>query len=463
MSSDVALEALLDALPLGVVAFDDAGRIRFLNGAARTLLRAPEDTTERAIAMDTLLCLDPTDASIPEVAYGPAESTPRLCVRLEELPGVLAGLRAVIVRPYASPNDVLGPHVAMLGHELRNPLAPLRLAARHLRESGAEPATACIAIERNVEQLARIVDDVLDTQQAAQGQIRLELAPTPLADSVADALSSCSPQFEDLQHSVSVDLEDLEGVVVNADRTRLVQALSNLLSNAATHTPRGGIVQIRGWIEDTTAHVSITDNGPGLSATSLETIFDIFARSVPPTQPASGGLGLGLGLSRHIIELHGGEVTAASPGLGLGSTFSVTLPNTSVLESLEPSAALPSAASAPLAILIVDDNEDAAAMLALVLESQGATCTVEHTGLAALKAAGAEQFDLAILDIGLPDIDGFEVARRAQTLKTRPIRVVALSGYGQQSDRDAAQAAGFDAYYVKPLQSDALTNLLCPA
>ncbi len=460
MSSPLALEPLLEALPLGIVAFDDSGRIHLVNGAARELLGIPQETTQPALPIGALLSIEPKAASIPSVAYGPAAIAPRVCVRLEELPDLLDGLRAVLVRPFASPSELLEPHVAMLGHELRNPLAPLRLAARHLREHGAEPAAACSAIARNVDQLSKIVDDLLDTQQAAQGQIQLELAPTLLADAVDDALSACSPLFEELEHTVSAELGSLEGVEVNADRTRLAQALSNLLSNAATHTPRSSLIKVRGWLEGSTGHVSITDSGPGLPEGSLESIFDTFARTTPPTQPAYGGLGLGLGLCRHIIELHGGEVSAHSPGLGQGSTFSLRLPNASMSTSHKRPQAPTSLAASPCVVLIVDDNEDAAAMLALVLESQGATCTVAHTGQAAVNAAGGVQFDLAIVDIGLPDIDGFEVARRVHALTTRPARLVALSGYGQQSDRDTAEAAGFDAYYVKPLRPEVLSTLL---
>ena len=443
------LEALVDALPLGVLVFDRGGRVHLVNRQAQTLL----DLNDPGAPVQDVLDVDPRAASVDTTCEG---------LVVEEVASPDPELRVVTVRPSTTPQDAIGPYVAMLGHELRNPLAPLRLAAAHLRNADVDRNEACAIIDRQVAHLARLVDDLLDTARLAHGRLVVERRRIQVLDTVRAALQSARARIEARSQTLHTDIEGLGDTELDADPVRLAQALTNLLANAAQYTPPHGTVHLRGRVERGAVVLEVEDDGRGIEPDALESIFDTFAQRNRSTSEPSAGLGLGLGLARRIVRLHGGTLHAESEGVGRGARFTMTLPGAAEPTERPPDAA-PSRPPMPVSrrsVLIIDDNEDAGAMLAVVLESQGARCNVVHSGEAAVEAMNAELYDVAVVDIGLPDIDGFEVARRIAASPTRPQRLVALSGYGQQRDRDAAAEAGFDDYYVKPLAAEALGELL---
>ncbi|MCR9159991.1 MAG: ATP-binding protein [Nannocystaceae bacterium] len=444
LSRDV-YEALVEAIPSAVVLFDDAGTVRVVNRRARALLGG----LDVGASIAAKLGIDPGAATI--------EAT-QSELSVEELEAPAPGLRLIAVHAPENAADELSRYVAVLGHELRNPLAPLRLAAEHILSDDADLEATSAIIDRQVAQMARLVDDLLDTARLERGKLRLAREPIRVLDAVESALQMSRPGLEAREHTLTVDLERLERVEVEADAARLSQALANLLSNATLYTPSRGVIELRGWVDDDArVHLEVKDNGQGIDADALSTIFDTFAQPQRADTP-SAGLGLGLGLSREIVRLHGGTLRASSPGRDRGACFEIILPGATTVSSVAPTAE-----PTPMthrSVLIVDDNEDAATMLSIVLGSQDIECTVVHNGEDALSAMASRRFDVAVVDIGLPDIDGLEVARRARGLDWCPDRLVGLSGYGQRSDHEAANEAGFDAYFVKPLAPDALGQLL---
>ena len=444
LSHDV-LEAMLDAVPAAVVLFDRTGTVHAASRAARELV----DQLAIGASVREVLEVDPEAVTLQT-------ALPSLTV--QELDSPAQGMRLIALQPSQRALSDLTRYIAMLGHELRNPLAPLRLAAEHLRSSDADIEQTTAIIERQVAQMARLVDDLLDTARLARGQLTLSRAPLRILDVVESALQMTRPGLDAQGHALEVEVQELGTVELEGDAARLSQALANILANATQYTPSGGNIELRGWVDDLDrVHLQVEDNGQGIETSVLETIFDAFAQPQRATSP-SAGLGLGLGLAREIARLHGGTLVASSQGLGLGARFELTLPGARVVRPITSPVVRP--VMSVRTVLIVDDNEDAADMLGIVLGSQGVDCTVVHTGDAALEEIASRRFDVAIVDIGLPDVDGLEVARRVSGSDSRPVRLVGLSGYGQPSDYEAATAAGFDAYFVKPLAPDAIDQLL---
>lgn len=436
------LEGLVEALPLGVVVFDRDGQVRVVNARALELLKLArgEHTVQEILGFDAEC--DPLPTHVEHAT-------------VTELSGLPKGLRAVALRPRSASDETLQHYVAMLGHELRNPLAPLRLAAKVLRDPNAEDQGATEAIDRQVSHLSRLVDDLLDTARFDRGQPNIVPRPMMLRRAIDAALEAAHPAIVEGGHVLETDLAEIDDLELEADAVRVTQALTNLLVNAATFTPEGGSIRVRGWVEDECARVRVEDDGRGIPPSVLESIFDAFSQLDPS---AHGGLGLGLGLARRIARAHDGTLQAQSDGVGKGARFTLSLPGAHA-RTRPPTPPPQPIPKMPRTVLIVDDNEDASAMLAVVLRSEGADCTVVHNGMQALEAMANFTFDVAVVDIGLPDIDGLEVARRCPA-EHRPARLVALSGYGQQRDKDAAAAAGFDDYYVKPLAVEAIHALL---
>lgn len=440
------LEALVDALPVGILVFDRSGRIHLGNSRALSLL----ETTDLDTSVRALLDIDPTVDALTTTTRG---------LELREFVIPDPDLRAVTLEPQPTTEDTLGPYVAMLGHELRNPLAPLRLAAAHLRNPEADRDEACAIVDRHTAHMSRLVDDLLDTARLVHGQLGVQEEWTPVLDAITAALQSVHEQIDARGHTLRTQVDGLVRIELYADPIRITQALTNLLTNAVRFTPDGGTIELRGWVDDGRVFLQVEDDGEGIAPDALESIFDTFAQRRRSTEHPTAGLGLGLGLAREIARLHGGTLHAQSEGLGKGARFTVTLPGTRT----NPAGSNTSTKAPTMSersVLIVDDNEDAGTMLALILRSHGASCTVVHTGRAAIDAVRAQRFDVVVVDIGLPDIDGFEVARQLHGSSHRPTRMVALSGYGQQRDRDAAAQAGFDAYFVKPLPADAIDALV---
>lgn len=357
--------------------------------------------------------------------------------------------------------------LAMLGHELRNPLAPIVTALQLMRLRGVDAAKKERAvIERQVQHLVALVDDLLDVSRVTQGKIELRKKVIELGEVVANAIETISPLIEGKLHHLTVDVV-ASGLPVQADPVRLRQVVANLLSNAAKYTEQGGQLRIAAWRQGEEVILTVSDNGIGISATTLPTIFDLFVQERQALSRSQGGLGLGLAIARSMMALHGGSVEAHSDGLGMGSTFTLRLPAYTQLES-----AAADAISAPgveaniamhqgLSILIVDDNEDAAHVLQDMLEIQGHKVKVVLNGPTALQLAPVFKPQVCLLDIGLPGMDGYELAQRLRQLPGGDaLRLFAVTGYGQSEDRRRAAEHGFDEHFVKPLDIARLNALL---
>ena len=359
--------------------------------------------------------------------------------------------------------------LAMLAHELRNPLAPISTAANLLRsvyagDPGQVRRTSEI-IGRQVSHMVHLVDDLLDVSRVTRGIIELDRRTIDLRHTVAAALEQVQPLMELKRQRLRTDLPESK-VLVEGDDKRLIQVLANLLGNAAKYTPEEGSVLLTVRIEGDAALMVVQDDGIGIAPELLPDVFGLFTQARRTPDRAEGGLGLGLALVKNLVELHGGQVAVASDGPGRGSTFTVTLPRLHAPPAPAPmpvQAAVPVAArrSASRDVLVVDDNVDAAASLALLLDAEGYRVQVEHAPAPALARVLAHPPGACILDIGLPDMDGRELARRirAQLQDDTPL-LIALTGYGSDADRALALQAGFDHYLVKPADMRRLAALL---
>ncbi len=353
--------------------------------------------------------------------------------------------------------------LAMLGHELRNPLAPILTALQLMTlrgDTGAERER--MVIDRQVRHLVRLVDDLLDVSRIARGRIDLRRQRVEISDVVGAALEGASPLLEERQHHVEVDVP--RGLFVHADLTRMTQVVGNIITNAAKYTePRGRITITARQISD---HVEVTvrDTGVGISPDLLPYVFDMFTQDRQTLDRSHGGLGLGLTIARSLITLHDGTIEARSEGPGKGSEFVLTLPllSEAVEQTTTPLRAAASDIGHPRRVLVVDDNVDAARMTAAALEALGCDASVAFDGPMALRLAAELRPDVVLLDLGLPLMDGFEVAQqlRAVTDGAPPPTLVAVTGYGQSSDRQQTQAAGFAAHVVKPVDMQELAALL---
>jgi PAS domain S-box-containing protein len=355
--------------------------------------------------------------------------------------------------------------LATLAHELRNPLAPLRNAAQLL---GA-PALRLDQLgwiqrlmDRQVSHMARLLDDLLDLARISQGKLQLKKERVSLAAIVDPAVEAARPLLDHKRHALAVALDGVaQGrLVLHADAVRLSQVLSNLLTNAAKYTDAGGRIELRAWCEGRELLLSVRDNGIGLPARSRSRIFEMFGQLESGAGRSEGGLGIGLALVAGIVELHGGRIAVDSAGPGQGSCFTVRLPLEEAPPAVPP-AAVDESLHAGLKVLVADDNEDAAQTLALLLSFEGCEIQVALSGRDAVEAAGRWSPDAAVLDIGMPDLDGHAVARalRAQACGARML-LIALTGWGQDADRRKSAAAGFDHHLTKPVDIHQLLALL---
>jgi signal transduction histidine kinase/CheY-like chemotaxis protein len=356
--------------------------------------------------------------------------------------------------------------VAMLAHELRNPLAPIMTGADMLTLAAPDDSTVQrtgLIIGTQAKHMARIIDDLLDISRIIRGQVTLKLETIDFATVVAVAVEQIRPLIESSQHHFSVSLPAAP-LPVNGDHARLVQVTSNLLNNAAKYTPEGGYLDLRVAIEASELRLTVGDNGNGIDLDLMPDIFDLFTQGERSSTRRQGGLGLGLALVKSLVQLHGGRVTADSPGLGKGSSFNVYLPCARVEDLTLPAvAAAPSVSSRALKLHLVDDNVDAAQTLAMLLQLDGFQVAVSFDGLSTLQQVQEElsQPAIFILDIGLPDMDGTELAQKLRKLpQLYNTKMIALTGYGQASDKARSLAAGFDHHLVKPVDYEQLKVLL---
>ncbi len=368
--------------------------------------------------------------------------------------------------------------LAVLAHELRNPLAPVRNAISILR-SGQSPSPKLQwtydVIDRQVRQMSRLVDDLLDVSRIASGKIELRRERVELAQAVRIALETSRPVIERGGHQLTVRMPP-DPIWVDADLARLAQILSNLLNNAAKYTHAGGHI----WLSAEKVNTSITrgavevssgpgevvlrirDNGIGIAPEMLRRIFDMFTQAGRSGDQSQGGLGIGLTLVKRLAEMHGGHVEAHSEGVGRGSEFLLRMPLSAETAANDPHAkdAEPEPAARPRRILVVDDNRDAADSLSMLLHTGGHEVRVAYDGLEAVGAAVAFRPDVVLLDIGLPKLSGYEAARRIRDARGSEVLLVAVTGWGQAEDRRRAQEAGFDHHLTKPVDPEAIARLI---
>jgi signal transduction histidine kinase len=356
--------------------------------------------------------------------------------------------------------------LAMLAHELRNPLAPIGAAAELLQivkfdEKRVRQTSQVIS--RQVRHMTALVDDLLDISRLTRGLVELEKAPLDIRHVVADAVEQITPLIHSRHHHLILHLPP-DVTIISGDKKRLIQVVANILNNAAKYTPEGGNIILRVDVHAAHLAIEVQDNGIGMEPELASRAFDLFAQAERTPDRSSGGLGLGLALVKSLTELHGGRVSCASGGLGQGSTFAVQLPRQAEPEDEQDRKNINFGAEgefSALRILVVDDNEDAASMLAMFLEALGHHVTVEQSSQKALERAKQEAPQVCILDIGLPEIDGIELAKR---LRAQPETVgsllIAVTGYGQDQDRKQTQAAGFHYHLVKPADLKQLTAII---
>jgi CheY-like chemotaxis protein/two-component sensor histidine kinase len=321
-------------------------------------------------------------------------------------------------------------------------------------------------IERQTRHLVRLVDDLLDVSRMVRGKIVLKKARVEIAELIQHAVDTSQPLIRTRRHQLHVSIPPAP-VTLEGDLTRLAQVLANLLNNAAKYTDEGGQIWLDAWLEGSEVVLRVRDSGPGISRKLLPHVFDLFTQAERTLDRSQGGLGIGLTLVKLLVEMHGGSVEARNADSGTGAEFIVRLPANTMIPTLQP-AETPHASSdsspngeEALKVLVVDDNVDAADSIALLLTIDGFNAQSVHGAVAALDTVNSFKPDVVLLDIGLPVMDGYEVARRLRThTSVSRLRIVALSGYGQKADRERAAEAGFDDYLVKPVEPTVLSQFL---
>jgi signal transduction histidine kinase len=414
----------------------------------------PIRTPARVLGTITLLSLDPGRR------YGSADLdlaqdlTSRAALALDN---------AALCRELKASDEHKNRFLAVLAHELRTPLAPILSTAeviRHYEEGIPAVRRARQIIEQQVRHQARILDDLLDLTRFSQGKMEVQQLPVDLRAVVHNAVTMTGSAIEGRSHRLSVSLP-AEPLVVLGDATRLEQVMVNLLTNAARYTARGGDIAVIGDRQGDVAVIRVRDTGEGIPPQMLSSIFEMFAQIERAERPV--GVGIGLALVRRLVERHGGTVEAGSEGPGRGSEFVVRLPLVAEAVSEAPSAPPPAAlppSAPPRRLLLVEDDQDAAEALRLVLELEGHTVDVVHTGLRGVELAITRRPEVALIDVGLPEMDGYEVAQRIRAALGRGIVLVAITGHGQPDDRRRALEAGFDAHILKPAGFEEIARVL---
>ena len=364
-------------------------------------------------------------------------------------------------RPTAAKDEFL----ATLAHELRNPLAPIRSGLEVLRAAPTAARTAQIyeMMDRQLSHLVRLIDDLLDVSRVSQGKIELRKEKVEVKEILNTAREASDPLIAAGKHTLTLDVENAP-IWLEADLTRLSQVVSNLLNNAAKYTPEGGKISLSARAQGGEALISVSDNGVGIPSEMLPQVFDLFTQVNANLARAQGGLGIGLALVRRLVEMHGGVINAASDGPGKGSAFTVRLP----MVAAEPEAPL-GAVSSPtgtpsqelLRILVIDDNVDVAKTVGWMLETIGHEYRLVHEGRRAVEAAREFRPDAILLDIGMPDMDGYAVCKalRAESLLKNTV-IIAQTGWGRDQDRSNSGQAGFNHHLVKPVSLDELERVL---
>ena len=343
--------------------------------------------------------------------------------------------------------------LAILAHELRNPLAPIQTSLELVQRSPDQPVPQRILeiLDRQVHHITRLVDDLLDVSRITAGKIELRRAPVRLTEVIEESLNACRPLLTTRRHELILHPPD-GTPTISGDSVRLIQIIANLVNNAAKYTPPGGIIELAWGADRGQAFVRVTDNGRGIASALIDRVFDMFVQERVGSD-GSDGLGLGLALVRRLVTMHGGTVTATSAGLDRGSVFDVRLPLLTEQAASDPPREVTAASGAARSFnaVVIEDNPDLRELVAELLESLGHRVSTAADGRSGLALIRAERPDVALVDIGLPDLDGYGVARALrQDLPVAPIRLIAMTGYGQDGDRARALDAGFDVHITKP-------------
>ena len=515
------LRVTLASIGDGVITTDTSGRVVFLNGEAETLTGWKSDDAKgkplarvfRIVSEETRqpvenpaaralrdgMVVGPGNHSLLIGRDGAERPIDDCAAPIRDLDDRVAGVVLVfrdVTEDRASTNQLRklatelseadrrkNEFLAMLAHEIRNPLAAIRNSVAVLKLAGRAAETSVAAqetIDRQMAHLVRLVEDLLDVSRISRGRLALRQSRIDLRQALDQAIEASRSICTDNEQALDVEVPDTP-LYVNGDATRITQAIGNLLSNACKFTPRGGRIQLSVGIENGHAIVCIRDNGIGIAREHLSGLFDMFSQIDTSLERAQGGLGIGLNLVKQLVEMHGGRVEARSDGVGSGSEFIVHFPLlTAAEEALIQSAAnaaipatvnVASAQEASVAvaptpprrrrILVVDDNEDSADSLAMLLRLQGHEAHIARDGLEAVEMALRTQPEVVLLDIGLPKLNGYEAARRIRLSPGgKSMRFVALTGWGQEEDRKLSAAAGFDEHLVKPVDNDLLVAIL---
>jgi PAS domain S-box-containing protein len=478
-ASEARFHNLIEKSADGVVVISTDGNIFYVNPAGESLLGRPASELigswfGRPLAPGDIAEIELHPPSRAQSKQVNAESVQILpSYRIVEMrvvdidwggqPAYLATLRDVTERKEAVRRR--DEFLAMLAHELRNPLAPIISAAQFMRIRGlpsSELEDARQVIERQSRHLVRLLDDLLDLSRITHGKVELRQQTVDLRSLLTDAVQASGSIIESRNHKLSI-LTPSESVWVQADHTRLTQVIVNLLNNAAKYTPPGGQIDLTLRTEDLQAVLSIKDNGLGIPEANRSTIFDLFTQLHVSLERLEGGLGIGLTLARRIVELHGGTIEVYSAGEGKGSDFIVRLPRLATIST--PAAAPTSTTSetvfVPRNILLVEDNQDNREMLRNLLLSWGHRVEGVGDGLEGLEAIRRSMPEVALIDLGLPSMDGYELARQVRSLPGGDnVRLIAVTGYGQPDDRRRALEAGFDLHLVKPVDLHKLEQFL---
>ena len=356
--------------------------------------------------------------------------------------------------------------LALLAHELRNPLAPLRNGLQVMRLAADDAnavSQARAMMDRQLGHMVRLIDDLLDVSRVNRNKMELRRARVLLADVVRSAVETARPTIEDAGHELIVSLP-MDPIYLDADLTRLAQVFGNLLTNSAKYTERGGRIWLTATREDDRVAVAVRDTGIGIPAYALPTIFDMFSQVDRSIERSTGGLGIGLALVKGLVEMHGGTVEAASPSQGQGSTFTVRLPVLQDRPETIPSVQAEDerrVGGPGRRVLVVDDNRDSAASMALMMRLMGDEVRTAHDGAEALEAAEAFRPQVILMDVGMPRLNGYETTRRIREQPWgRSVAIVALTGWGQEGDKVRSQEAGCDGHLVKPVALPDLERLL---
>ena len=433
-----------------------------LDGVA-LLRRLRGDPRTQAVPVILVSARAESDATVEGLEAGADDHLVKPFAARELLARVETHLRLRRLREAEAANRAKDEFLAVLGHELRNPLSPIVTALELMRLRGGDAFLRERAIiERQVRHLVSLVSDLLDVSRVSQRKLVLNKRPMETSDVVFRAIEMASPLVEQRGHRLTVRVPET-GLLVEADETRLAQVICNILNNAAKYTPQGGRIAVAAARESSEVVLRVSDSGIGIRPEILSRIFDLFVQEERGLDRSRGGLGIGLSIAKGLVELHGGSIAARSDGEGRGSEFVIRLPLAGALASpVEPAdAARAEAARRGKRILVVDDNRDGAELLDEVFRALGHTTRLAYDGATALQLAREFGPQIAFLDIGLPEMDGYELARRLRGLPSlSEVRLVAVTGFGQEADRDRARAAGFDEHLVKPVEIDELRRLM---